>query len=50
MNTMELKPMKYKEAINEPDGEAWAKEIDQMVKNKAWELVKKTHYQKIPWP
>jgi hypothetical protein len=22
-NTMELKPMKYKEAVNGPDGEAW---------------------------
>jgi hypothetical protein len=27
-NTMELKPMKYKEAINGPDGKAWAKEIE----------------------
>ncbi len=26
-NTMELKPMKYKEAINRPDGKAWEKEI-----------------------
>jgi hypothetical protein len=42
---MALKPMKYKEAITGPDGEAWAKEIknehEQMVKNKAWEPVKK---------
>ncbi len=38
-NTMELKPMKYKEAINGPDGKAWEKEIenehDHMVKNNA---------------
>jgi hypothetical protein len=24
-NTMEFKPMKYKETINGPDGEAWVK-------------------------
>jgi hypothetical protein len=51
-NTMELKPMKCKEAVNKPDGEAWAKDIknehDQMVKNDAWESVKKTHYQEVP--
>jgi hypothetical protein len=45
-NTMELKPMKYKEAINRPDGKAWEKEIknehDRMVKNDAWEPVKKS--------
>jgi hypothetical protein len=39
--TMELKPIKYKEAIHGPDGEAWGKEIenkhDQTVKNDAWE-------------
>jgi hypothetical protein len=44
-NTMELKPMKYKEAINGPDGKAWKKELenehDRMVKNDAWEPVKK---------
>jgi hypothetical protein len=44
-NTMKLKPMKYKEAINGPDGKAWEKEIenehDLMVKNNAWEPVKK---------
>jgi hypothetical protein len=44
-NTMEFKPMKYQEAINRPDGKAWAKEIenkhDCMVKNDAWEPVKK---------
>ncbi len=38
-NTMELKPMKYKEAINRPDGKAWEKEFenkhDRMVKNNA---------------
>jgi hypothetical protein len=43
---MELKPMKYKEAINRPDGKAWEKEIenehDCMVKNNAWEPVKKS--------
>jgi hypothetical protein len=37
--------MKYKEAINGPDGEAREREIenkhDQMVKNDAWEPVKK---------
>jgi hypothetical protein len=27
-NTMELKPMKYNEAINRPDGKAWEKEIE----------------------
>jgi hypothetical protein len=40
-NTMELKPMKYKEAINRPDGKAWENEIenenDRMVKNNTWE-------------
>ncbi len=45
-NTMELKPMKYNEAINGPDRNAWKKEIenehDRMVKNVAWELVKKS--------
>jgi hypothetical protein len=45
-NTMELKPMKYKEAINGPDGKAWEKEIEneheRMVKNNAWEPVKKS--------
>jgi hypothetical protein len=39
-NAMELKPMKYKEAIKGPDGMAWEKEIenepDCMVKNNAW--------------
>jgi hypothetical protein len=45
-NTMELKPMKYKEAINQPDEMAWEKEIEheheRMVKNNAWEPVKKS--------
>ncbi len=45
-NTMKLKLMKYKEAMNRPDGEAWAKEMetkhDQMVRNDAWEPVKKS--------
>jgi hypothetical protein len=45
-NTIELKPMKYKEAINGPDGKAREKEIenehDRMVKNDAWEPVKKS--------
>jgi hypothetical protein len=44
-NTMELKPMKYNEAINGPDGKDREKEIenehDRMVKNNAWESVKK---------
>jgi hypothetical protein len=44
-NTMELKPMKYEEAINGLDGKAWEKEIKNehecMVKNDAWEPVKK---------
>lgn len=42
-NTSELKVMKYKEAINRQDGEAWKAEIDnehdQMVQNKAWEVI-----------
>jgi hypothetical protein len=45
-NTMELKPMKYNEAINGPDAKAWEKKIqnehDCMVKNNAWEPVKKS--------
>jgi hypothetical protein len=45
-NTMELKPMKFEESINRPDGKAWEKEIenehDRMVKNNAWEPVKKS--------
>ncbi len=45
-DTMELKPMKYKEAINGPDGKAWEKEIENehepMVKNNVWEPVKKS--------
>jgi hypothetical protein len=45
-NTMELKPMKYKEAVNGLDGEARGKEIknkhDQMVKIDAWEPLKKS--------
>jgi hypothetical protein len=44
-NTMELKPMKYKKAINGPDRKAWEKEIENehehMVKNNVWEPVKK---------
>jgi hypothetical protein len=36
---MELKPMKYKKAINGPDGKAWEKKIenehDRMVTNNA---------------
>jgi hypothetical protein len=50
-NTMELKPMKYKEAINKPDRKAREKKIenehDCMVKNDAWEPVKKTCYPKV---
>jgi hypothetical protein len=45
-NTMELKPMKFNEAINRLDGKAWEKEIenehDRMAKNDAWEPVKKS--------
>jgi hypothetical protein len=45
-NTMELKPMKYEEAINGPDRKAREKEIEneheRMVKNDAWEPVKKS--------
>ena len=45
-NTMELKPMKYDEAINGSDGKPWEKEIEnehvRMVKNNAWEPVKKS--------
>ncbi len=45
-NTMELKPMKYRDAINGPDRKVWEKEIEnedeQMVKNNAWEPVKKS--------
>jgi hypothetical protein len=45
-NTMELKPIKYKEAINRPDGKAWEKEIENehecMVRNNVWEPVKKS--------
>jgi hypothetical protein len=45
-NTMELKPMKYNEAINRPDDKTWEKEIenehDHMVKNNACEPVKKS--------
>jgi hypothetical protein len=43
---MELKPMKYEEAINGPDGKAREKEIENehecMVKNNVWEPVKKS--------
>jgi hypothetical protein len=43
---MELKPIKYKEAINGPDRKAWETEIGNehecMVKNNGWELVKKS--------
>ncbi len=46
VNRMELKPMKYNEAINGPDGKAWEKEIenehDRMVKYNVWESVKKS--------
>jgi hypothetical protein len=46
MNTIELKAMKYNEAINGPDGKAWEKEIenehDHTVKNGVWEPVKKS--------
>ena len=45
-NTMELKPIKYEEAINRPDRKAREKEIenehDCMVMNNAWEPVKKS--------
>jgi hypothetical protein len=43
---MELKAMKYNEAINGPEVKAWEKEIenehDRMEKNNAWEPVKKS--------
>ena len=43
-HTDELRQMKYKEAINGPDGEAWKKEIknehDRMIKNKVFEELK----------
>ncbi len=45
-SAMELKPVKYKEAINRPDRKAWEKEIENehecMVKNNAWEPGKKS--------
>ncbi len=45
-NTMELKPMKYEEAINGPDGKVWEKDIEneheRIVKNNTWEPVKKS--------
>ncbi len=45
-NTLEIKPWKYEEAINGPDGKSWAKEIknkhNNMVKNDVWEPVKKS--------
>jgi hypothetical protein len=45
-NTMELKPMNHKEAINGPGGEAWEKktenEHDRMVKYDAGKSVKKS--------
>jgi hypothetical protein len=45
-NTLELKPMNYKEAINGSDGKAWVKNIknehDRMVKNDACPLPKGT--------
>jgi hypothetical protein len=48
---MELKPMKYEETVNRPDGEAWSEEIEnehnQMVKNDRWEPVKNTHYHEV---
>ena len=44
-NTNELRPMKYKEAINGPDGEARKEEIknehNQMLKNKMFEVTKR---------
>ena len=42
-NTEELKPMKYKEAISDPDGEAWKVDIlneyKRMVANNVFEAV-----------
>ena len=42
-DTKELKPMKYNQAINGPDGEAWKKEIknehERMIKHKVFEVV-----------
>ncbi len=47
-NTSELKVMKYEEAINGPDGDAWKAEIDneheRMVKNEAWEVVQRKDF------
>ena len=46
-NTNELKPMKYEQAINGPDGEAWKIEIDnehdRMVKNGVFEVVERNY-------
>ena len=42
-NTSELKPMKYKQAINRPDAAKWPdgidNEHDRMVRNKVFEVV-----------
>ena len=44
-NTTELIPMKYQEAINGPDGKAWAiecdKEHDRMLKNNVFQVVER---------
>ena len=44
-NTAELKPMKYDQAINRPEAEAWKAEIenehDRMVKNKVFQEVQR---------
>ena len=45
-NTAELRPMKYGEAINGPDGEAWKREIqnehERMVKNKVFKAISRS--------
>ena len=45
-DTKELRVVKYEEAINGPDGEAWQAEVDnehnRMVKSKVWVAVDKT--------
>ena len=45
-NTEELKPMKYKEAINWPDGVAWKEEIQNehqwIVSNNVFEVIERT--------
>ncbi len=50
-NTMELKLIKYDEAINGPDGKAWKKEIenehDRMAKTNAWNQRRRARCPKV---